>query len=197
MLQDLFVEWMLDATLDRPNARPIAEWARLRRGGPELESWLGRQRDRCLLRFPQADWLIFDGLRDPVGLLHRLTRAQAPFVPGRPKSRHFLLWTTWAGRWAPQPSVFEIGQVLGAFLACGPELEKAYEGSEGLLQLLDRLQEQSTPEDLRKVQQGLTGLLDWPTRSLKGRVARKLSGLRVPDRGLLDDLLAQLVSAPA
>lgn len=181
MLQDLFVEWMLDATLDRPTARPVPHAIR-------NQSWLEAQRDRALKRFPQADWLIFDGLRDPVGLYHRLVRARPPFVPARPKKEHFKLWTDWAGRWPPHPSVFEMGQVLGAFLACGPELEKAYQGSQGLLSLVDRLAEQSSAEDRRKVVGGLRGLLDWPAGTLKGKVARKLAKLEP-----LDDLFGQLL----
>ncbi len=197
MLHDLFVEWMLDATLDRSHARPIAGLTRLRQlaaleHSTELDAWLGPLRQQCLARFPQADWLIFDGLREPVRLLEQLSRPAAPFGPARQKTRQFCLWTAWAGRFPPVPSVFEIGQVLGAFLASGPVLEKAYEGSGGLLRLVDHLQAQSSPEDRRKILGGLSGLLDWPATSWKGRVARKLRSLEVHQSALLDDLLAQL-----
>lgn len=194
MLQDYFVEFMLDATLDRARARPLPELSRLRQlaaleKSPELEAWLGPLRQRALARFPQADWLVFDALRQPEHLLYQLSHPQAPFAPARQKSRQFCLWTAWAGRYPPQPAVFEMAQILGAFLASGPALESAYQGSGGLLLLVDQLARQSSADDRGKILTGFQGLLEHPATSLKGRVARKLKAL---DTGLLDDLLVQL-----
>lgn len=199
MLLDYFVEWMLDSTLDRALARPIPELARLRRlaaleSSPELDAWLGPLRQRGLARFPQADWLIVDGLRRPEWLAERLSRPAAPFAAARQKTRQFCFWAAWAGRFPPSPSVFEMGQVLGAFLASGPSLEPAYEGSGGLLRLVDQLRSQSSSEDRRKLLDGLGTLLDQPGSGLKGKVARKLRGLAADSR-LLEDLLGQLAGA--
>ncbi len=189
-VQDYFLGFLLDATLDRPRGRRCPRVDALRQGEPQ--PWVADLRQRALKRFSQADWLVFDWLRQPEQLYRLTTRPEPPFQAARLSQHSFWVFCAWAGRYPPRPAVFEMGQVLGAFLAGNHE--KAY--TQDLLALVDRLQEQSSPEDRAKLLAGMGRLLEGHSpRSLKGQVARRLRSALTPQDGpLLDDLIAQLSS---
>ncbi len=189
-VQDYFLGFVLDATLDRAQGRQRSEVVALRQGNPH--PWVAELRQRALKRFSQADWLVFDWLRQPEQLYRLTTKPEPPFQAARQSQRSFWIFCAWAGRFPPQPAVFEMGQVLGAFLAGNHE--KAY--TEDLLALVDRLQEQSSPEDRAKLLAGMARLLEGHSpRSLKGQLSRRLRSALTPQDGpLLEDLIMQLSS---